>query len=161
MKKNHSPIEIRIAGLGDRETVVDLFLKFLYYMDQFEHDMLPTRENAVFFADTYLMPAAARGEPVLIAWKEGRPIGGMFWVIQPLLYQGRWKMAYGYGTYIDEKYRSQGLGTEMRKKGFEILKALGVKRATGMVLFKNKLSVENCDHMGAIPYARMDHYLIK
>lgn len=154
-------IEIRIAKPEERETVITVFLKFLQYMDQFEHDMLPTRENAVFFTDTYLMPAAARGEPVLIAWKEGQAIGGMFWVVQPLLYQSRWKMAYGYGTYINEEYRSQGLGTEMRKKGFEILKALGVERATGMVLFKNKLSVANCDHMGAMPYARMDHYLVK
>ena len=45
--------------------------------------------------------------------------------------------------------------------GNAILKEKGVERAVGMVLLKNKLSVENCDHMGAIPYARLDHYLLK
>lgn len=160
MKKSSS-IDIRIAGPDDRETVIALFLKFLEYLEKFEHDMLPTRDNAEWITDSLLMPAAEAGEPVLIAWDGEKPVGGMFWIIQHLPYKCRWKTAHGYGTFLEEKYRSQGLGTRMREMGNAILKEKGVERAVGMVLLKNKLSVENCDHMGAIPYARLDHYLLK
>lgn len=154
-------IEIRLARPEDREIVIDLFFKLLVYLDQFEHDMLPTRENAEFVVDNFLMPAAARGEPILIAWDEAKPVGGVFWVIQDLPYKSRWKMAFGYGTYVEEEYRSQKLGTKIRRMGFEILKEKGVDRLTGMVLLKNRLSVENCDNTGAIPIARLDHFLVR
>jgi hypothetical protein len=154
-------IDIRIAKPEERETVVALFLRMLEHLDQFEHEMLPLRENAEWIADNFLMPAAERGEPVLIAWEGDRPVAGMFWTIQELPYRSRWKMSYGYGTFVEEGYRNGGLGTKMRKMGFGILKEKGVERATGMVLYANKQSLENWDHMGAIPYARLDHYPLK
>jgi len=154
-------IDIRPAKPEDRETLVMLFFQMLHYLEPFDHDMLPTRENAEYMVDTFLMPAAERGEPVLIAWENEKPVGGLFWVIQQLPYQSRWKMAYGYGTFLEEGYRAHGLGKKMREVGYAILKDKGIERITGMVLLKNKLSLENCEYMGAIPIARMDHFLIK
>lgn len=160
--KNNSSIEIRPAGSEDRETIVTLFHKLLQHLDQYDHDMLPTRENAEWVADTLLMPAAARGEPVLIAWKGDVPIGGLFWTIQDMPYQTRWKLSYGYGTFIEEGYRSQHIGTLLRQTGFKMLKERGVERSVAMVLLKNKVSDENLDHMGErVHIARLDHFLIK
>ena len=160
--KKKSSIEIRIAGLEDRETVVNLFYKLLQYLDQFEHDMLPTRENAEWVTDALLMPAAVRGEPVLIAWKDSLPIGGLFWTIQDLPYQTRWKMSYGYGTFIEEGFRSQDIGSQLRQRGFQMLKEKGVERSVAMVLLKNKLSDKNLDLMGErVHIARLDHFIIK
>lgn len=161
MKIDLSKINIRLVTPEDRETLVMLFFQMLQYLDQFDHDMLPTRENAEYMVDTFLMPAAERGEPVLIAWEGEKPVGGLFWIVQDLPYQSRWKMAYGYGTFLEEGYRDQGLGKKMRERGYTILKEKGVERITGMVLLKNELSVQNCAYMGAIPIARLDHFLIK
>ncbi len=155
-KKKHPEIEIRIAGPEDREIVAALFLKLINYLDPFGHDMLPTRKNATYMTDTLLMPAAERGEPVLIAWAGDKPIGAVFWVIQRPPYECRWSFAVGYGTFIEEGYRSKRIGTRLRRRGFEILKEKGVEKLLASVLLKNTLSVENCDRTGAKPLARID-----
>lgn len=148
--------DIRIARPEDRSTVVDLFLKLLRFLDQFEHDMLPTQENADTMADLILMPAAKEGDPILIAWDGAQPAGALFWAVQKLPYAARWTTAYGYGTYIEEAYRSQRLGTLLRTQGIKILKDKKIQRLMTMVLLKNEISVKASDKMGWEPFARIE-----
>jgi GNAT superfamily N-acetyltransferase len=153
--------EIRQASAKDRDVLIDLFLKYLKFLDQFEHDLLPTRKNAEVMIDTVFLPAAKRGEPILIAWNGDEPIGVTFWVVQNLPYELRWKVAVGYGTYIEPKYRSKKLGTQLRKRGIEILKSLGVQRLLGAVHLKNTISVKANSGLGGIPWARMDLFKLQ
>ena len=149
-------IEIKIASPEDQEIVAEMFLHLLEFLDQFEHDMLPTRGNAEFITHTVFMPAAARGEPILIAWDQNKPIGGIFWPVHQLPYEARWKMAYGYGTYLKEGYRNQKLGTQLRHRALKILRSLNVQRLMGMVHTKNKISLKASQGFGFVPFARLD-----
>lgn len=155
-------VEIKIARPEDRDIIKGMFLNLLQFLDQFDHDMLPTEKNAAHMTDKVFMPAAARGEPILIAWDQGNPVGGLFWAVNLTLpYESRWKSAYGYGTYLKEGYRSKKIGTEMREMGFKILKEKGVEKLYGTVLFKNQVSVKANDRLGAIPMSRLDVFNIK
>ena len=152
-----NPIEIRYAQPKDRDVLAELFLKLLQFLDQFEHDMLPTLENAQKMTDQVFMPAATRREPILIAWDEEKPVGAIFWPIQNIPYSTRWKTAFGYGTYLDKEYRNKKLGTEMKRRAIEILKLLGVQKLLGTVLLKNEIAVKFCDHQDDyVPFARVD-----
>lgn len=154
-------IEIKPARPEDREIVIDLFLKLLKFVDRFDNDILPTRKNAERMVDTVLLPAAARGEPILIAWEAVKPVGALFWAVQNLPYEVRWKTAYGYGTYIEESHRSQKIGTLLRKAGMKILKDKGVQRILGTTHLKNEVSIKANTRLGAIPFARVDYFEIK
>ncbi|GEM_PF-5176649 len=157
MSPQSSPkIEIRIATLEDREILVKLYLNLLKFLDQFEHDMLPTRENAEWITDATFLPAAMRGEAILIAWEGDKPIAGLFWPVQIIPYQCRWKMAFGYGIYIEESHRGKNLSTLLRKKAVEILKSKEVQKLIAMRHFKNKTSLAMSDRFGVIPFARVD-----
>lgn len=155
-EKSHSNVEISLARPEDRDVVISLFLELLQFLDSFDNDMLPTLTNAELMADQVFMPAAAAGEPVLIAWEGKKPIGAVFWVLQKLPYQARWITAYGYGTYLKEGYRNQKLGTEIRNHALKILKAKGVQKLIGMVILKNKASLIASDRYGFVPFARID-----
>lgn len=154
-------IQITIASPKDRDLLIEMYLKLLTFLNRFDHDMLPTRKNAEWLTDNVFLPAAERGEPVLIAWDHDKPVGGIFWPIHQVPYDLRWVMAYGYGTYLDENYRSQRLGTEMRNRALEILKSKGVQKLLGMVILKNEVSVKASDRYGFVPFARMDLLDIK
>jgi hypothetical protein len=77
-------IEIKIARPENRDVVVEMFLRLLQFLDQFDHDMIPLRENAEFMTDTVFMPAAERRDPILIAWDQKTPVGCLFWPVQVL-----------------------------------------------------------------------------
>ncbi len=157
----HENIEIRPVLPEDRDTVAFLFMKLLNHLDQFESDMLPTQKNVDYMTDKVFMPAAARGEPVLIAWHGKRPVGAIFWIIPPLHYESRWKYAYGYGTFIEDEYRMKKIGTLLREAGLALLKKKQVKKLMGFVQLTNTISMKANDRLGSIPYARVDLLDIK
>lgn len=161
MNEKKTNIEVKIASPHDREVIVQMYLKLLHFLARFEHDMLPTQKNAEWITDSIFMPAAQKGEPILIAWDDEKPVGGIFWPIHQVPYDTRWKMAYGYGTYLDETYRSQKLGTILRNSAMEILKSKGVEKLVGMVILKNEVSVKASDRYGFQPFARLDFLDIK
>ncbi len=149
-------MKITIAQPKDREIVIEMYLKLLLYVDQFDNDILPIRENAEFMTDTFFMPAAARGEPVLIAWDGTKPVGALFWPVQQLPYKTRWTAAYGYGTYIEDGYRGKKVGTLLREKGIRTLHEKGIQKLVGMVHYKNEISIKASDKMGWTPFARVE-----
>jgi GNAT superfamily N-acetyltransferase len=133
-----------------------MFYRLLFFLDTFDHDMLPTRNNAALLVDSLFLPAAEKGEAILIAWDDVTPVGAIFWPIQHHAYQSRWITAFGYGTYIDKAYRSRKVGTLLRNEAVRILKEKGVQKLLGVVLFKNEISVKASDRYGFVPYARLD-----
>lgn len=133
-----------------------MFLNLLKFLDQFDNDMLPTLPNAEFVADNIFMPAALRGEPILIAWEGKKPVGALFWPVQQLPYEARWKTALGWGTYLEEGYRGLKIGTGLRKRGVKLLKTQGVQKLLGMPILKNLVSVKASDRFGFVPFARVD-----
>ncbi len=150
-------IEVRPASAADRDVLVRMFLNLLKFLDQFENDVLPTEGNAELMVDTVFLPAAERGEPVLIAWEGDKPVGAIFWILQQLPYRSRWKTAYGWGTYLEEGYREKKIGTMLRDRAKKILKSKGVQKLMGMVILKNKASVKASDSYGFVPFARIDY----
>lgn len=154
-------LEIRPAQAVDRPVLIELFLNLLIYLDQYEHDILPIRENAEWFVDETFLPAAGRGEPVLIAWQDKKAVGALFWVIQDFPFQVRWKQAMGYGTYIDPDWRRQGVGKQLRQQGLKMLKELGVEVLLGMAHVDNRGGVESTIGKGFKHYANMLHYELK
>lgn len=149
-------IEIRIASRGDREVLIKMFLNLLKFLDPFDHDMMPTRSNAEWITDTLFLPSAERGEPILIAWDGSKAVGALFWLIQDFPYKARWRHATEYGIYVEEAYRGQKLGTQLREKGVKILRGKGVQKLFGMVNLKNEASLKASDKFGFRPFARLD-----
>ncbi|MBF0491372.1 MAG: GNAT family N-acetyltransferase [Deltaproteobacteria bacterium] len=156
MTSASTPIEVRFARAGDRQVLIELCLKLLQHLDQFEHDILPSLENAEWMVDVLFLPAATREEGILIAWDKDKAVGAIFWAIQNLPYQMRFKTAYGYGTYVDPNYQNQKVGTLLRQKAIQALKKLGVQKLLGMVHFANEISVKASDRLGFKPHARLD-----
>jgi GNAT superfamily N-acetyltransferase len=149
------PIEIRPADEADRKLLIEYFLSYLQYLDKYGNDILPTRENAEWFVDHTFLPAAALGEPVLIAWHQDKPVGAIFWVIQQFPFKVRWKQAMGYGTYVDPDWRRQKIGKRLRQEGFKILKQKGVKKLFGIAQAGNESGIGASRHKGATHYGTM------
>lgn len=145
----------------DRDVVFYMFWQLLKSLDQYENDMLPTMENAAYMVDQVLMPAAMREEAVLLAWDNENPVGGIFWCIQAMPYTTRWKIAMGYGTYIEKEYRGQRVSSLLRNTAIKILQEFGVEKVIGMPHLKNEQSIKTWQHCGAQPYARIDLLDIK
>lgn len=156
MNSSQNSIEVRFALAEDRKVLIELYLKLLQHLNQFEHDVLPTLENAEWMVDVLFLPAATREEGIFIAWDQDKPVGAIFWAIQHMPYQMRFKTAYGYGTYVDPHYQSQKVGTLLRQKAIQSLKKLGVQKLLGMVHFTNELSLKASDKFGFKPHARLD-----
>ncbi len=153
MAQPQDDITIEIARAEDRDVLIAMFLKLLQYLDQYQHDMLPTQENAEWMVDTLILPGALRGEGVLIAWQNKEPIGAVFWPIQHLPYQSRCKTAYGYGTYVDSAYRTSGLSKKLRAEAVSVLKAHDVKKVVGMTNVDNTISYESGKKFGFKDFA--------
>ncbi len=149
-------LQIKKATPHDREILIQLFLEYLQFVDQFESEALPTRKNAEWMTDQVFLPAASRGDPILVAREGDQVVGGLFWVIQQQPIETRWKSALGYATYIREEYRSKKAGSLLREEGLKILKGKGIERLFGAVHFGNKISIKASDRLGAKPYARID-----
>lgn len=145
-------ITIRLATPEDRPHLVRLFLNYLHYIGEYGGDMLPTQENAEKLVDEVFLPAAARGEPILLAWAEGQaePIAATFAVIQELPYKMRWRQAWGYGTYVDPDWRSRKVGTEIRRRAKEILKKKGVECVIGMAYEGNEIGLNSAEKDGTV-----------
>lgn len=150
-------IQCEIASAEDREILVEMYLGLLQHLDQFDHEMLPTRANAEIMVDTVFLPAAEKGEPVMIAWDDGKPVGAIFWVIQssPIL-QMRYIFGVGHGTYLLEEYRNKKLGGLLRNKATQILKEKGAQRLLTMPHLKNEISLKASARQGYIPFMRID-----
>jgi GNAT superfamily N-acetyltransferase len=129
-------IVIRTVTANERDTVSGLFLAMLKHLHQFGHDVPPTQENAEWFTDNVFLPAATKGDPVLIARINEAPVGAIFWCRNPAM-PGLEGSAFGYGTYVVAKYQRQGVGLALRTAAVECLKDLGVKRIIGAALKDN------------------------
>lgn len=158
MKKLKSAdIEVKPATPEDRPMLIEFYFKLLKFLEQFEHDILPTPKNVEYIIDNIVLPGIQNKDPVLIAWHKNTPIGVLFWVTQNSPFEMRWRMALGYGTYIDDKYRHKSVGSLLRKEGIRILRAKGIQKLVGMPHFANKVSLEASNKLGFKPYMRMDH----
>ena len=128
---------IEPATKEDRLTLTVLVLAMLEELQPFGHDMAATEANAAKMVDDLLLPAAANGDPVLIARDaDGRAIGGLFWC-RMALPPGQPSVAMGYGTYVAKRGRRQGIASELRKAGLAQLRQLGVQRMITSVLAGN------------------------
>ena len=154
-------VAIAVARPQDRNLLIKMVLKLLKHLDQFEHDMLPTVENAEWMVETLLMPSAARGEPILIAWKDDSALGMTAWPIQVLPYASRFTLAYGYGTYVEPGYRREGVATRLRQVAMRLLKDKGIERVMIAVALRNTPSLASCEALGALPFARVDMLSIR
>ena len=132
------PLQIKPASQEDRKYVVEAFLNLLEYLDEFGHDIPPYRENAEWLVDQVFLPAAARGEPVLLAWEGQTLVGALFWVIPAGPPRMRYKQAVGYGTYVDPDYRNRGVAKQLWAQGVELLRAQQVEILVGTVYKGNK-----------------------
>lgn len=148
-------IEIRAAEASDRPILIEFYLKLLQSLERYDHDILPTQDNAVHLVDDTFLPAARRGEPILIAWQGEQAVGAIFWVIQDSPLQLRWKQAVGYGTYVAPEWRRQKIGYRLRQAGFKVLKAKGVQVLFGVANAGNKGGLESTRHKGAIHYGTL------
>ena len=152
-----SSVEYKIASSEDREILVEMYLALLQHLDQFDHDLLPSRVNAEVMVDTVFIPAAGKGEPVMIAWDQGRPVGAIFWVVQePPILQMRYVFAIGHGTYLLEEYRNKKVGGALRNLATQILKEKGAQRLLTMPHLKNEISLKASARQGYIPHMRID-----
>lgn len=150
-------ILVKPASIGDRSILIDMHLKLLKFLEQFDHDALPTQKNVEYIIDNIIIPAIQNCDPILIAWHKDKPVGAIFWVILNSPLELKWKMAMGYGTYIEQAYRHQSVGSLLRKEGIRILKEKGVQKLIGMPHFANKVSLEASNKLGFKPYMRLDH----
>lgn len=149
------PSQIRPAVPSDRDVLSELFLSLLRHLDQFEYDILPTRENAGYFVDQVFLPAAERGEAILLACHDEQPIGAIFCVIQTAPFELRWKQALGYGVYVEPAWRGRGLGHRLRQEAVTLLKAQGVQVLFEMAQLDNKAGLASISGEGSRPYAQM------
>lgn len=154
-------IETRIATPDDREIVVQTYLKLLSGLADYNYDVLPTQKNADHFTDKIFMPAASRGDPILIGWDGERPAGMIFWVVQNLPYEARWSHAFDYGIHVDPEYRRQKVGTKIWNAGIEILKAKGVERLLSGVSLRNEASLKGGQQLGLIPDQLLTYRVIE
>jgi len=144
-------VEIKLAQSEyDRKIIKDLYLSFLRHLDQYDFEILPTKENANFIVESYLWPAAKAGDPILIAWENSQPVGVIFWAQNKEMPKTRHKLALEYGIYVDPLYRKKGIGKKLREKAKQIIKDKGVKQVVGTVSNKNKASLISQEKAGFV-----------
>jgi len=142
-------IEIKQAKTEqDKKILKDFYLAFLKHLDQYNFEILPTRENSEYVVDNFMWPAALAGDPILIAWVNNQPIGAIFWAECKDLPKTRNKMALEYGIYVAGTFRRKGAGKKLRERAKEILRKKGVKQVVGTVSIKNNASLISQEKAG-------------
>lgn len=97
-------------------------------------DFLPTRNNVETFIRKG-MQAAHAGDPVLIAYDQGQPIGFVLWCsVTSLGLDMAKRILHGFGTYIIPARRREGWSKRLRTRALEIARAAGYDRVDGVAL---------------------------
>jgi GNAT superfamily N-acetyltransferase len=121
---------INLATKADRETLIEAYLEMLRELEPFGFDIPATRQAAEHNTDAIFLPAAERGEGVLIARDpEGRWLGAVFWVITPTPCAD--VVAFGHGTVVRDDARRTGVGRALREAALARLTRAGVTRIVG------------------------------
>lgn len=131
-------MRVTTATPDHRDSLYALYLAMLARLDQYGFEVLPTERNAAHFVDSVFLPAAERGDPVLLAFEGEEAVGALFWVCD---HGGqidtRHKVCHGYGVQVNLPAPAKAeellmrVGVEMiREQGFEIVLA-GVQNGDG------------------------------
>jgi len=144
------------ATTEDRQTLVDLYLALLMHLAEFDAAVTATDAAAQWWVDHVFLPAAGRGEPVLIAREPAGPaIGGIFWPVGP---QPGPKIAFGYGTYVVPGWRRKGVGAALREAALLRLKGIGASLLVGCAHLNNEPGRQSLLSFGMMPAATL-YYL--
>lgn len=141
------------------EHLVEAYWAFLRDMGE-NHDLAPTLENAQYIVQHNLIPAAERGEPVLIAYLGETIIGATFTTLPPPELEFRRKFAFGHGTWVTEYFRRRGVAAALMEAVRVRLCELGVEVQRGQAALTNRVSLKTFERLGFVPYALvLDHQL--
>lgn len=132
-----STYSITPATLGDRETVISLYLELLQEMDRFGMDVLPTQENAEKYFDLFFKDGIEANDPILLLRVDGDAVGGIFWPEQRSPFAMRKRVAMGFGVYVREEFQRNGYASKLRKEAKGILRDKGIDFVHGACLFGN------------------------
>lgn len=121
------------------EHIVNAYHRYLESVAEWS-DMLPTVENAQLMADTILIPAWERKEPVLFAVLGPRIIGATFTTLPDPRIAYRVPFASGHGTWVSPDCRNKGVASALLTKVREMLREKGIRRQVGLVHSGNDVS---------------------
>lgn len=118
-------------------------------------EMTATLENATRLVDLILLPAAERGDAILLAYMDGILAGGLWWYRPDTVFEYKSVMMIG-STCVLPDFQRQGVGTRLRETGREILRALGAEYVCGVIDKHNPGAMES---MGCMDHAEIGSYL--
>jgi GNAT superfamily N-acetyltransferase len=108
------------------------------YLTEVDGDLLPTDKNIRYFADLAIQGAAV-GDPCLIAYVEGVPVGFHISRGLPDVLDTKLKICHGYGTYVIPTFRGRGIARALRELAFETAVVAGYERLEGIAFSKEAM----------------------
>lgn len=153
-------VVIRAPRGKEAEILEGMYLEMLTDLQIYNIEMLATEDNARWMTENLFMPAAERGEGVLIAWVNDMPGAAIFWASAPLPLDYRRRTANGYGTYVRPEFRRAGLATKLRKAAAARLRALGFEAVVGQVERSNEPGREATRRAGFQTFALLERLML-
>lgn len=132
--------------------IIHAYWCYLISLGEF-YEVFPTEENARFLAESNLIPAWERGEPILFAAIGNTIIGATFTTLPPAALELRHRFAFGHGTWVADEYRGRGVARALIEEVRRRLRALGVTRQIGQADVANEASRKTFEKLGFLPYA--------
>lgn len=117
------------------EDAAAIFGLLMAYLQEMGRDILPLTCNVNHLLRTGL-EAAQNGDPCLIIWRDGKPVGFTYWTGPPAGLVLKERIITAMGTYIDPEYRGKKLSTELRDAAIAIANSEGYDRVNGSAFDK-------------------------
>lgn len=108
-------IIIRRANLNDRDAMINIYMELLFHMDQFDYELLPTRSNAEFIIDNFIIPRISKDDPIYLGQSFDQIVAMIAWITLETPLETRYKQAHEQIIYVKPEFRKKGISSELRR----------------------------------------------
>jgi GNAT superfamily N-acetyltransferase len=127
---------IRVWAPADWRPLRPLMHEFLVEHRKAGGDFLPTRRNVETFIRRGMKAATTKGDPCVIAWDAGKPVGFALWLGIDTDLDLANKVVQGVGTYVTKESRRQGWSKRIRQAAAGVARERGYTQVAGTAMDK-------------------------
>jgi GNAT superfamily N-acetyltransferase len=131
---------IRAWAPADWRPLRPLMHAFLKEHRQAGGDFLPTRRNVETFIRRGMKAATTKGDPCVIAWDGGQPVGFALWLGIDTDLDVAHRVVQGVGTYVVPEKRRAGWSKRIRQAAMSVARERGYTQVAGTAMDKRGMA---------------------